>query len=215
MSKELFSYFLYTFTSLFTVVNPFGAMPFYSSLIEGGTKEIARHIALKASITAFIAMVFFGLSGKFIFSFFNVSIDGLRVVGGVLFFIMGYDMLQGKDSRTKTVSASEKFSLHDISTKAITPLAIPLICGPGTITVVTVMIQETTDNWQKIVLLVSAFLVAIGTFLILLSSKRITQLLGESGQRVFYRLMGLILMMIAVEYFFNGIRPYVRSILAH
>lgn len=212
MAKEWFSYFLYTFTSLFTIVNPLGAMPFYSSLVEGGTREIARAIAFRAASAAFLAMVFFALSGKFIFSFFNVSVDGLRVVGGILFFMMGYDMLQGKESRTKAVSAVEKFSLHDVATKAITPLAIPLICGPGTITVVTVMIQESTDFWQRATLLVSAFLVSIATFLILLSSKRITSLLGESGQRVFYRLMGLILMMIAVEYFFNGIRPYVRSL---
>jgi multiple antibiotic resistance protein len=125
---------------------------------------------------------------------------------------MGYDMLQGKDSRTKTVSASEKFNIQDISSKAITPLAIPLICGPGTITVVTVMMQESTETWQRATLVMSQVLVAVATFLILMSAKRITQVLGESGQRVFYRLMGLILMMIAVEYFFNGIRPYIRMI---
>ncbi|MEK6553756.1 MAG: MarC family protein [Bdellovibrionota bacterium] len=211
--KEFITYFLYAFTSLFTIVNPLGAMPFYMGMVDDVNKQLARDIALRAALAAFTAMMFFALTGKFLFSFFNVSVDGLRVVGGVLFFITGFDMLQGKDSRTKSVTASEKFSLQDIRTKAITPLAIPLICGPGTITVLTVMIQEADEIWQKSSLIFSAFLVSVATFFVLVSSKKITSIIGESGQKVFYRLMGLILMMNAVEFFFNGIRPYVRSLL--
>ena len=211
--KEILTYFLYAFTSLFTIVNPLGAMPFYMGMLDEGGKALARDIALRASVAAFSAMMFFALTGKFLFNFFNVSVDGLRVVGGVLLFITGFDMLQGKESRTKSVTASEKFSISDIRTKAITPLAIPLICGPGTITVLTVMIQEATDFWQKSTLVVTAFLVSVATFFVLLGSRKITSILGESGQKVFYRLMGLILMMNAVEFFFNGIRPYVRSLL--
>ena len=199
-------------TSLFTIVNPMGAMPFYSAITEGSHPLVARSIALRASLAAFSAMLFFAISGKFLFSFFNVSADGLRVVGGILFFIMGYDMLQGKESRTKNVSASERFNLQDIKTKAITPLAIPLICGPGTITVMTVMMQESKNFAERSLLFVAALLVSVATYLILMGSKRIMAFVGESGQRVFFRLMGLILMMIAVEYFFNGIKPYIRSI---
>lgn len=210
--KEFITFFLYAFTSLFTIVNPLGAMPFYMGMVEDVNKQLARDIALRAALAAFSAMMFFALTGKFLFDFFNVSIDGLRVVGGVLFFITGFDMLQGKDSRTKTVTASEKFSLQDIRTKAITPLAIPLICGPGTITVLTVMIQENELFWQKATLVFVALLVSVATFFVLTGSKKITSIIGESGQKVFYRLMGLILMMNAVEFFFNGIRPYVRSL---
>lgn len=211
--KESLSYFLYALTSLFTIVNPLGAMPFYSSITENSPAPVARSIALRASSSAFIAMLFFAITGKFIFSFFNVHIDGLRVVGGVLFFITGYDMLQGKESRTKAVSASERFNIQDIKIKAITPLAIPLICGPGTITVMTVMMQESDSLQQRALLFFAAFLVATATYLILLSSKRITEIIGESGQKVFFRLMGLILMMIAVEYFFTGLKPYIRGLL--
>lgn len=208
----MIAYFLLALTNLFTIVNPLGAMPFYMGLTDGAERPVARAIAFRASLAAFGAMMFFALTGKFLFSFFNVQVDGLRVVGGVLFFIMGYDMLQGKDSRTKQVTASEQFSLQDVKTRAITPLAIPLICGPGTITVLTVMIQEANEFWQKSTIILVAAIVAVSTFFILVSSRRIQAFLGESGQKVFYRLMGLILMMNAVEYFFNGIRPYVRSL---
>lgn len=210
--KEFVAFFLLTLANLFTIVNPLGAMPFFMGLTDGAEKSVARAIAFRASMAAFGAMMFFALSGKFLFSFFNVQVDGLRVVGGVLFFIMGYDMLQGKESRTKSVTASEQFSLQDVKTRAITPLAIPLICGPGTITVLTVMIQESTEFWQKAAIIGVALIVSVATFFVLVSSRQIQAFLGESGQKVFYRLMGLILMMNAVEYFFNGIRPYVRSL---
>lgn len=211
--KESFSYFLLALTSLFTIVNPLGAIPFYSSLTEGAETRVARAVALRASLSAFSAMLFFAISGKFLFDFFNVSVDGLRVVGGVLFFINGYDMLQGKDSRTKLLSASERMSLQDVNIRAITPLAIPLICGPGTITVMTVMMQESTTFLNRALLFIAAFLVSTATYFVLVGSKRIVFVIGESGQKVFFRLMGLILMMISVEFFFIGIRPYIKSLL--
>jgi multiple antibiotic resistance protein len=211
--KESFGYFLISFTSLFTIVNPFGAMPFYTSLTEGTELSFAKMIALRASLSAFCAMLFFAISGKFLFSFFNVSVDGLKVVGGVLFFINGYDLLQGKDSRTKIITASEQMGLQDVKIKAITPLAIPLICGPGTITVMTVMMHESSTFIHRILLFGATVLVCGATYLILVSAQRIMRLIGESGQKVFFRLMGLILMMIAVEYFFNGIKPYIHRIL--
>lgn len=187
-------------------------MPFFAGMTEGEDLKAARQVALRACVAAFTAMVFFAVSGQFIFNFFNVSIDGLRIVGGVLFFIMGYDMLQGKESRTKSVSPSEKTSLQDIRVKAITPLAIPLICGPGTITVVTVLMQETTTITQQISLFSSAFAVCFLAYFILVGSKGIMAAIGESGQKVFFRMMGLILMMIAVEFFFTGLKPYIRSL---
>jgi multiple antibiotic resistance protein len=212
--KEHLSYFLLTLTSLFTIMNPFGAISFYSALSEGPEPLLGKQVALRASLTCFAAMLFFAISGKFIFEFFNVSLDGLRVVGGVLFFIMGYDMLQGKESRMRTVSASERMSIEDVKIRAITPLAIPLICGPGTITVMMVMMQETRTFTNRAILFSSALLVCFATYFILVGSKRIMVVIGESGQKVFFRLMGLILMMIAVEFFFTGLKPYIRALSA-
>ncbi len=211
--KEEFTYFLLSLTSLFTIVNPLSAMPFYTTITQDSDPLFSRLIALRASLAAFCAMLFFAISGKFVFSFFNVSIDGLKVVGGVLFFINGYDMLHGRDSRTKTVSASEKMDLQDVKIKAITPLAIPLIVGPGTITVMTVMMHDSVSFIHRLLLFLTVVIVSVATYFILVGSKRITKVIGESGQKVFFRLMGLILMMIAVEYFFKGIKPYVHQLL--
>ncbi len=213
--KENFDYFLFALTTLFTVVNPIGAMPFFTGLVEesGGGSNDAKAIARRASLTALGAMIFFALGGQIVFHFFNVSVDGLRVVGGILFILIGYEMLQGRESRTKSVSPSEKASLQDINIKAITPLAIPLICGPGSITVIIVHMEAATSLVQKLLLLFATVLVAAATYIILVSSKKIISTIGESGQRVFFRLMGLILMMIAVEYFFTGLKPYVHMLM--
>jgi len=211
--KAQVSYFLLAFTSLFTIVNPLGAMPYFSGLTADSSIDQVRWVARRASLAAFAAMVIFALFGEFIFKFFNVSVDGLRVVGGVLFFITGYDMLLAKESRVKSVSQSEEASLQDVKVKAITPLAIPLICGPGTITVMTVMVQESSRVWQRMLLFTSAALVCLCTYFVLVGAGRIMSLIGESGQKVFFRLMGLILMMIAVEFFFRGITPYVQRLL--
>ncbi len=211
--KESLTYFLFALTSLFTIVNPLSAMPFFTSLTQESDSEFSRLIALRAALAAFCAMLFFAISGKFVFSFFNVSVDGLKVVGGVLFFINGYDLLQGRDSRTKSLSAGEKMDIQDVKIRAITPLAIPLICGPGTITVMTVMMHDSTTLTHRLLLFLATVLVSVATYFVLVSSKRITRLIGESGQKVFFRLMGLILMMIAVEYFFNGLSPYVHRMI--
>ena len=187
-------------------------MPIYTMITEGVDDITSRAVARRAVLAAFVGILSFALTGKFIFSFFNVSVDGLKVVGGFLFFVMGYDMLQGKEARVKTVSVAEKMSLHDAMIKAITPLAIPVICGPGTITVITVMMQETKGTVDRLALLLATVLVCLICYFVLIGSKRIMKVLGDSGQKVFFRLMGLIVMMIAVEFFFNGIAPYIKRL---
>lgn len=208
--KEHLTFFLYALTSLFTIVNPLGTMPIYATFTESIDRPQAIRIARTAALVAFVSMMLFAFTGEALFNFFNISVDGLRIVGGVLFFITGYDMLQGKGSRIKHLSAAEK---NEIDEFAITPLAIPMICGPGTITVTIVLIQEAPTVAHKSLLVAVFVLVSLATFLLLIGSKPILAWIGRSGRKVFFRLMGLILMMIAVEYFFKGLTPYVHQLL--
>jgi multiple antibiotic resistance protein len=208
--KDHFGYFLLVFTSLFTIVNPIGCIPTYSAYTESVKRLQAIRVARTAVLTAFAAMILFALTGKLVFNFFNISVDGLRVVGGVLFFLTGYDLLKGRNSRIKTVSHAETSEIQEF---AITPLAIPMICGPGTITVTIVLIQEAHSFAQKAILFGCFALVSLATYYILIASKPLLKVMGKSGSKVFFRLMGLILMMIAVEYFFKGLTPYIHKML--
>jgi len=155
-------------------------------------------------------LAFFALGGQSIFRFFQISIHSLKVVGGIIFFMTGYDMLSARLIRTKENTETETQYVNDIS---ITPLAIPMICGPGAITVSIVLMNE-AETWVKRVhVLLMIAVVLLVTLLVLRFSAAIGRRLGPMGNRVMMRLMGLIVMVIAVEFLFAGLTPLVRRML--
>lgn len=208
---SILQFALLAFTSLFTMINPMGVIPVFTTLTTGMNAEQASSIALKATSTALIVLLLFTFGGNFIFDIFNISVNGLRVVGGILFFLSGYDMLRGKLTRIK--SEGEEF-VEAAKDFAITPLGVPMITGPGVITISIVMMNDAPDISHKSLLIVSIFIVMGLTHLILLSSRKIIAFLGESGNKVLTRIMGLIVMVIAVELFFRGLKPIIQDILA-
>ena len=208
---DLWEFALLCFTSLFVMINPFGVAPVFQSMTTNMSRRQARQVALKASLTAFVILVIFALLGKFIFDFFSVSVNSLRVVGGVIFFMLGYELLQAKISRMKTdqVDDIEGYS-NDI---AITPLAIPILCGPGAIANVIIFMHDGETLLQKIVLLGVIFVVMAINYAGLIGANRLLGFLGDSGNKVMMRIMGLIVMVIAVEFFFSGLTPIIQDML--
>lgn len=124
MDRGLIDFALLALTSIFTMVNPFGITPIYTTMTSTLAPEEAKKVAFKAVCTGFIILLLFALSGKIIFDFFNISIHSLRIVGGLIFIMTGYDMLQARVTRTKSSSETTKEYVSDI---VITPLGIPLI----------------------------------------------------------------------------------------
>ncbi len=206
---DLLSFGLLGFTSFFTLINPLGTMPIYMTMTADLSIVERVKIAKKATVVAFLVIIFFALSGQLLFNFFGISVNSFRIVGGVIFFIMGLDMLQARLQKVKVKPSDIKTYVNDIS---ITPLAIPMICGPGAITNAIVMMEDALSIEKKIVLFASIFLVLLLTYVILLSSSKIIKLLGETGNNVMMRLMGLIVMVIAVEFFFNGLKPILMGL---
>ena len=201
---DLISFGLLGFTSFFTLINPLGTMPIFMTMTsELSIKERVK-IAKKATFVALMVIIFFAFSGQLLFNFFGISVNSFRIVGGVIFFIMGLDMLQARLEKVKVKPSEIKTYVNDIS---VTPLAIPMICGPGAITNAIVMMEDALSIEKKIILFASIFLVLLLTYVILFSSSRIIKLLGETGNNVMMRLMGLIVMVIAVEFFLKGLKP--------
>jgi multiple antibiotic resistance protein len=161
-------------------------------------------------VVAFITLMVFAFFGQLLFRFFGISLNSLRIVGGVIFFMMGMDMLQARLGQVKIKDTEIKSYVNDIS---ITPLAIPMICGPGAITNAIVLMEQAQAPELKAILILSMMLVIALTYLVLMSSSKIIALLGETGNNVMMRLMGLIVMVIAVEFFFSGLKPILRGIL--
>lgn len=208
-SQSYLNYFLYTFTSFLTIINPLSLIPVFLTMTAPLTRPERRITALKATLTAFLVMLFFGFFGKFIFDFFNISTNGLRVVGGILFFIIGFDMLQARFSSIKLRNEEVKEYISDVS---ITPLGIPMIAGPGAITNSVILMDKARTTEEKLILVGVMLLVSVNTLLTLLLAGSIKRLMGDTGNKVMMRLMGLIVMVIAVELFFDGLQPFVREI---
>lgn len=207
---EHFTIILLYFTSFITLVNPLGIMPVFLTMTANLTKKERRATALKATITATITLILFAFAGKYLFDFFGISVSGLKVVGGVLFFIMGYDMLNARLSPLKITKEDAEKYVDDIS---VTPLGIPMIAGPGSITNAIVLMGESTDFTSKMLVIVSILLVAVTLLFSLFGAVGINRYLGEQGNKILMKLMGLIVMVIAVEFFFTGIKPYIQDII--
>lgn len=208
--SELMAFALLCFTSFFTLINPLGAMPIFMTLTAGLSAAQRLRTARKASLVSLLTLCLFAFSGQLLFRFFNISADSFRIVGGVIFFIMGMDMLQARLGRVKVGEEEVKAYVEDIS---ITPLAIPMLCGPGALTNAIVLMEDADSLAQRGVLLAAMSLVMLLTWLILRSANRLIGVLGDTGNKVMMRIMGLIVMVIAVEFFFAGLRPILRGML--
>jgi len=203
------SFGLLCFTSFFSLINPMGIMPVFISMTSELDESRRHQIAKKAGILAFIVLILFAFSGQLLFNFFHISVHSFRIVGGIIFFIVGFDMLQARIGKIKvTESEIEQFST-DIS---ITPLAIPILAGPGAITNSIILMEQASSPAHKAILISAIFLVLLIAVASLYGATRITRFLGETGNKILMRIMGLIIMVIAVEYFFSGLEPILKRI---
>jgi multiple antibiotic resistance protein len=207
---ETLSFAFLSFTSLFTLINPLGTMPVFMSMTASLTDKQRTQTARKASIISFATILVFAFTGQLLFRFFDISANSFRVVGGVIFFIMGMDMLQARLGQVKIKQDEVKSYVTDIS---ITPLAIPMICGPGAITNTIVLMEDATSAGKKIILILVIALIMLLTYIILYSSSKLIKVLGQTGINVMMRIMGLIVMVIAIEFFFKGITPMLQRII--
>ena len=210
--NEILTFVLLSCTSFFTLINPLGTMPIFMTMTSGLDHKARVKTARKAVLVAFITIIAFALSGQLLFNFFGISVNSFRIVGGVIFFLMGMDMLQARLGKVKVKESEVKKYVNDIS---VTPLAIPMICGPGAITNAIVLMEDASNLGMIIALFIAVFVVLLLTYLILISSSKIIKVLGETGNNVLMRLMGLIVMVIAVEFFFSGLKPIIIEILNH
>ena len=207
---DALSFGLLCFTSFFTLINPLSTMPVFMTMTTELSVAERNRTAKKAVIVALITIIIFALSGQLLFKFFGISVNSFRIVGGVIFFIMGMDMLQARLGQVKIKDSEVKAYVNDIS---VTPLAIPMICGPGAITNSIVLMEDAVSLTRKIVLFGVLVVVLYITYIVFYSSSRIIKILGQTGINVMMRLMGLIVMVIAVEFFFSGLKPIVLDML--
>ena len=206
----LIPYALLCFTSFFTLTNPLGTMPVFLTMTNGLNDDERKHIIKRATIVSFITLITFTLCGQFLFKFFGISTNGFRIAAGIIILKIGYDMLQARYSSAKLKEDEIKAYVNDIS---ITPLSIPMLCGPGAIAN-GIILMDDAHTWDLKVTLVVMIAVVYGlSYVALRLSTRLVKIIGETGNNVMMRLMGLIIMVIAVECFVGGIKPILVDII--
>jgi multiple antibiotic resistance protein len=189
----------------FAIMNPVANTPVFLGLTAGDTPAVRQRVAAKALLTTFVLIVVFCLLGKMIFSLFGISLPAFRITGGVLVALIGYQMLHGEQSSVHQPTATDQKNSVDAALSiAVTPLAIPILGGPGTIA--TAMNYASTGTLSDMIITITAFaalcLITYGFFIF---GQRLTAFLGSGGLNVITRLMGLILAVIGVQMLIDGI----------
>lgn len=198
--ENLATFGLTVFMGFFAIMNPIANTPIFLGLVEGEDKESKKQIARTASIVAFIIVVAFIIAGKYIFELFAITIPAFKITGGILIFYVGFEMLMSKKSGIHSNDSQvEKSNL------AISPLAIPILAGPGTI--VTAMNFVTKANYIHIGIVIFIFALMIFlTYLTFALGDLIVKKVGSNLISVIGKLMGLILAIIGTEMVSEGIK---------
>ncbi|MDO8494611.1 MAG: MarC family protein [Deltaproteobacteria bacterium] len=212
-------YILIAFPAIFVILNPFSSSTSFISMTMNHTVEDQLKIAKKACWTAFIGMVVFALAGHLIFQLFQITVEAFRIAGGIILFQVGTNMMKLKPLRIKQTEEEEKESLkrQDLDI-GIVPLGIPIMCGPGTITTVIVMMTEI--NWkepatgilQATGLILSAGLCSLLFYFILINARKVLQTFKVTGIGVMTRIMGLMLTVIATQFVINGMKGLIPKL---
>ena len=210
MEQLNLSFMLLSFSSLFTLLNPIGTAPIVLSLTQNLNANEYKRVIRKSILTACSILLLFAFMGKIIFTFYGITVYAFKIAGGILFLRIGINMLEAKVSRTKsTPKESEEASGNDDI--ALTPIGIPLIAGPGAITSVMILSSQANSFQHKIIFYVNIILTLFITYLILSLGKKITKKLGTAGLRVIERIMGMILMVVAIQFIVDGLNIVVKN----
>jgi multiple antibiotic resistance protein len=189
------------------VVNPVGAMLVYNSLTESIDARTRKRVAVYACRLSAIVLLFFTLFGSALLSLFGITINAFTIAGGVLLFGIGMEMVYARMSRAK-MTATEKYESIDAEEVSSMPLAFPMISGPGTITTVIVLSKDAHLLSEPVhlgIIIGSVLITMILTYILLISAERFSHRIGQREYRVVNRLMGILLMAIAVQFMINGI----------
>jgi multiple antibiotic resistance protein len=191
-------------SSIFFLVDPFAAIPAFISITAGVDAERRRRMARKASLTCFIVLTAFALAGRLIFRMFGITLPAFEIAGGLILLLIGIDMLEAKRSPTQE-SSSDTEEAAAKEDAGIVPLGIPMLAGPGAISSVMVLVAQAPSKWQMASILIAIGITAFASYAVLSGADRVRRVLGETGIRILVRIMGLLLVALAMQFFVNGL----------
>ena len=207
MAGDVLSFALLAISSILIIVNPLGATLIYVSLTSNLDRPMRDSIARDSCRFAILLLLGVAVLGAWILQIFGISLEAFRIAGGILLFGIGMEMVYAKTSRTK-LTATEKYESRDMEDIAIMPIAIPMIAGPGAITTTIVLMNEAIALTPLAigVVFASIILSIVITYYMMKNSDYIISKIGQREYRAINRLMGMLLIAIAVQFVLTGIR---------
>lgn len=208
---SLISYAMTVFMGFFAIMNPFANAPIFMGLMDGASEETKKKVALKSTVTAFIIVLVFTLLGKYIFSLFGITIMAFKIAGGILIFYVGFEMLMSKKPKVKHNNATENgipepANDDDKSGIAISPLAIPLLSGPGTIVTAMNYTTKAANDLQVGIMLFMFAIMLVLTYLAFVLGDLLVKKVGKNFIAIIGKLMGLILSIIGTDMIIEGLK---------
>ena len=204
MSFQLF----YAFMAFFAIMNPISNLPAYMALVADDSQKISRKIAFRSILIAFVIITVFIFSGDFIFKVFGITIVSFRIAGGILVAVIGYHMINGNHSPSYKGMEQQAVNSDPMSI-AISPLAMPLFAGPGTITTALSLANGGLRN--QLITVVAFALLCVITYLLLRSAKQIAGFLGENLMKIITKMMGLLLFSIGIQMIIVSVQTLIKQ----
>jgi MarC family membrane protein len=195
---------LVTFTSIFFIVDPVAAIPTYLVITQQETATERRRTARRACIAMTVLLVVFGATGTMLFRAFGITLAAFRTAGGLILWFVAMDMLHGE--RRTQEGRDEVYEGQIKEDVAITPLAIPMLAGPGAISTAIVLAGQAHGAAQTALVYCSIVVTGVLSYVSLRLGEPLLERLGKTGIRVVTRIMGLILAAVAVQFVFSGVR---------
>ena len=201
------SQFFYAFMAFFAIMNPISNLPAYMALVADDSQKISRKIAFRSLLIAFVIITVFIFSGDFIFKVFGITIVSFRIAGGILVAVIGYHMINGNHSPSYKGMEQQAVNSDPMSI-AISPLAMPLFAGPGTITTALSLANGGLKN--QLITVVAFALLCVITYLLLRSAKQIAGFLGENLMKIITKMMGLLLFSIGIQMIIVSVQTLIK-----
>lgn len=192
---------MYVFAALFSIMNPLGTVPIFVGLTLDSSRQERFKTSLLTAINVLVILVISFFTGKYLLNFFGISIESLRIAGGLIITTSGFALLTGSFSKHKGMDKKRvKDDIYQREAISLTPLAIPMLAGPGSISLLIGMYEEYYTLPEKLITVTAIAMVCLATFVVLSSAHYIVNLLGASGINAISRIVGFVVIAIGIEY---------------
>lgn len=204
--------FIFLFAALFSVLNPIGTVPIFVGLTQDYSKAERSKVSLLTALNVFIILIISFFVGQYVLEFFGITITALRIAGGIIIASSGFSLLNGKFSKNRGIDKKVKEDIQLRNSIALTPLAMPMLAGPGSISLLIAFYQEHNTTNEILISSAAILVVSLVIFLILRSAHYLAKYLGASGIVAISRIVGFLTIAIGIQYIISAVLSIIRGI---